>query len=538
MENSEVLRQIAYKSDNATLALLSSIPPLWTLLKPILEQPYTWYVRTSEAFDLPSELAWPGSANENWLQIYNILERTRTGNPFSEPAATLSRNGYNVTAVKLLLSMGFDPSIDRSYALTGAAAYGSPEVLQILLNDKRVDPAQQEDAFGEAAGNGRLDNMRFLLSNERTRTVIDDESLWESAFRLAIINDEIEAAQLVLDEASKAEVILYEGGGDAGLYDMIRDALEYSNLKTLQYLVDEQYVETGDDDWIKYSIDQDRPEVFRLLLGREEPSEYLEYAAREGGEEIVALILEDQELSEKDVLTAVRVALQSQSYDALRVLVADSRAVGVADIIVTALNKRGFQLGEGSELLSIIADMRTLDLSRLPSWIRRRMIVEHGREIVKPSAELAGVSEDEVERVLEIDTGDDYNTYHLEMLLQELASRRLEYGYYLDWIIKHATRADTNAEAKDLIGRAATSVLGSPRSADAMLSTRPTVHTSPEFTAYAGFFLLANTKSATVEDVNVDDTRACLDTIRHERGVTRDGLRLAGMLLGALTPRI
>ena len=101
-------------------------------------------------------------------------------------SSVLARNGYNLTAVKILLKWGYDPSVHNSYALSEAAGYGSPEVLQLLIDDPRIDPRKQEGALLNAAASGRVDNMRVLLANERTREVIEKESIWERRSRLQL----------------------------------------------------------------------------------------------------------------------------------------------------------------------------------------------------------------------------------------------------------------------------------------------------------------------------------------------------------------
>ncbi|CAH6419580.1 Hypothetical protein POVR2_LOCUS86, partial [uncultured virus] len=95
-----------------------------------------------------------------------------------------------------------------------------------------------------------------------------------------------------------------------------------------------------------------------------------------------------------------------------------------------------------------------------------------------------------------------------ERLLIEIVFKRLDLAYYLDWIIAQLPQLDlvTRSELRD----AARSV------------REPLAHTSPNFTAYSGFMLLAI-------ETNPD---TIMNTLQLE-GASPLGLERAGMLIGA-----
>ena len=95
-----------------------------------------------------------------------------------------------------------------------------------------------------------------------------------------------------------------------------------------------------------------------------------------------------------------------------------------------------------------------------------------------------------------------------DTFLRELILKRSSLEYYLDWMLDHL---------EDVMILAARSIL----------SSEPVIHDSDLFTAYRGFLLLA-----------LDDNgENVMRTLEQEQGVTQDGLKLAGMLVGAMTVR-
>jgi hypothetical protein len=108
-----------------------------------------------------------------------------------------------------------------------------------------------------------------------------------------------------------------------------------------------------------------------------------------------------------------------------------------------------------------------------------------------------------------------YNECHFEMLLREIVIKRLDFSYYLDWIIEHVSRPSTSREVRYLISSAAKSVL----------SDEEVIHSDDLFTAYSGFFLLANQRDKDIE--------AIINTLEDEEGVTREGIRKARMLISS-----
>src|SRR3989337_4123425 len=79
MQNSNLLRVILERSDDATLEVLSRTP-LWGQIKLELEDQNFWFQRTQSLVDLPPELNdwyYGDNSKQNWHQIYNIIATTR-----------------------------------------------------------------------------------------------------------------------------------------------------------------------------------------------------------------------------------------------------------------------------------------------------------------------------------------------------------------------------------------------------------------------------------------------------------------------------
>ena len=142
MEDPTVLKLIASRVDDTVLGSLSRIPSLWNVLLSELKNQFFWYERTAAAFNLPDEFQWEYGDNsqENWQQIFNILQSTKNEDPFAVNPyglSVLEKNGYNLLAVKLLLWMGYTPL--GMISVKQAIKYGDLAVVKLLLSDSRID---------------------------------------------------------------------------------------------------------------------------------------------------------------------------------------------------------------------------------------------------------------------------------------------------------------------------------------------------------------------------------------------------------------
>ncbi|CAH6421279.1 Hypothetical protein POVR2_LOCUS331 [uncultured virus] len=174
-----IVREVALRADDTVLELLSHIPTLWSIIRPELASQFWWYQRTAEAFELPATLEWDKTSKLNWHQIYNILVATRTGNPFdvvtdsrrrtrdrtaySAPSLpVLSLNGYNITAIKLLLEWGYRPN---ESTLVYVASYGTLEALLLLLGEEEISYSTLSQLVENSASEGNEDVLKYLLQD-------------------------------------------------------------------------------------------------------------------------------------------------------------------------------------------------------------------------------------------------------------------------------------------------------------------------------------------------------------------------------------
>lgn len=556
MENRDLFQAILQRADDATLAVLSRTP-LWTQIKPLLEDQNYWFQRTQSLVDLPPELSvweYGDNSKQDWHQIYNIIAVTRDGaNPFETDILAL--NGYNYIAMKWLLDAGkYDPSVEDSDALQGAAGIGTPETVQLLLSDSRIDPlvGDTESVIGarwaivRAAVDGRVDNIEVLLADDRIQAELATpagEKIKSRALIGAALQNKPEVVILLLSlwqykdfdlqqamlatarrDSLEALTLLYETESsrtDIGFWRvLVAQAAEHGSTRILDFLLDEQWIAAlfRDPDDLESlfdtAISNDQVNALISLSRKFNPgytsSEWLDRISRYGrGRNVIAKALEDEELTRTDIVLAIQNAVTDAGPEVLAVLLSDPRATNISGLLVGLLHTDASR-----EMARVILASDQLELEEVPLQLLQQ---------------LTGYNDDLSPVVPRI--CNDYNKCHVEVLLRELVVKQRDYIYYLDWLIDRMQRPTTRPEVRDLISGAATAVL----------TTEPTVHTSPEFTAYYGFFLFGTTESASLvrsspqgAEARKRDVALILDTLRLDADVTRDGIERAEKLLQAL----
>ena len=98
------------------------------------------------------------------------------GNVNCKPAFTYACKSGLADVVRLIINDGrVDPAADENNALRLASAYGHTGVVRLLLSDERVNPAAADDyAFGLASDNGHTEVVRLLLSDKRVKPATRD----------------------------------------------------------------------------------------------------------------------------------------------------------------------------------------------------------------------------------------------------------------------------------------------------------------------------------------------------------------------------
>ena len=161
-----------------------------------------------------------------------------------------------------------------------------------------------------------------------------------------------------------------------------------------------------------------------------------------------------------------------------------------------------------------------------------RYLLKRTRAPIRSASKLSGLTTAEILDILSVQTNNNFNKYHFEMLLREIVTVQADLDYYLSWLTRTIDKNIPRFGKKRELDRKkeenrSTSLL--LLSCIDSISTPFVVHTSDYFTAYSAFFLLANSKDR--------DVQAALRTIESEQGVTKDGLLKARLLLGAYDGR-
>lgn len=533
--NSDLLTLIAARSSNDVLGVLSGTA-LWDTIAPQLQNQHFWYLRTAAAINLPLELAeWEGNEDEDWHQIYNILVLTRDrGNPFKS-LDVLKRNGYNATAIKLLLELGYnlDPIRDGAI-LRDAAEIGNDVTVRLLLADGRMDPVWNitlgRFALAQAAEGGHLAVMHTLLDDPRVKAA--NMGIFRLALGGAGKTNQVKAAELLLDsrEYSPDDVgvpfAAASAVGSLGIMELIWERIKpvprgavYSALvgsviegrvDSLEWLL-ERVSDVDYNDLADAAIARDQPGPLRVLMkysGDLTPSYLLEHVRRESVE-VLKMILEDRSLTPAEIEAAIRHAVEQDLTSLLPILLADPRVQAPMSSLADLVNLNSIGTA------SILLEAKQTKLEDIP-WEE----VEYALNLIPESIgaitgahALSGVDKREIERRV-THTCRGYNVCHYDWLLREIILRRPTLEQVMDWLIEKQADPTTSHDTDQLLTDVAAYVL----------SGRSPVGKSSEFEAYYGFLRFA-----------LDANREVRKTLKQMRelGVSESGIEEAAILIGA-----
>ncbi|CAH6420288.1 Hypothetical protein POVR2_LOCUS115 [uncultured virus] len=174
------------------------------------------------------------------------------------------------------------------------------------------------------------------------------------------------------------------------------------------------------------------------------------------GQEIMSRILEHQSLNEIDIMRAIQMTGSDQP---MRVLLDDPRASNVGRMLIGLLYKEDMD----KEWYKVILRSKQISLDEVAP---HQLVELTSRQY--PS---------EVEELIMRDCY-SYNECHFELLLREIAIKRRDLAYYLDWLIESTATQTTSQEVRQLISSAAASAL----------SNESAKHSSDLFTAYSAFY--------------------------------------------------
>jgi ankyrin repeat protein len=206
----------------------------------------------------------------------NILQDTKNSTILFKESV---QHGYNVIAQFLLSHDLFDPSVCNyndcfnNTAIQIASYFGRTEVVQLLLNDNRIDPsAYNNNAIQKASSKGHVEVVRLLLSDNRVDPSADDNT----AIRWASKNGYVEVVQLLLSD-NRVDP-------SAGDNYAIQFASSNGHVEVVQLLLSDNRVDPSADDntAIRWASNNGHVEVVQLLLSdnRVDPSDCDNYTIR------------------------------------------------------------------------------------------------------------------------------------------------------------------------------------------------------------------------------------------------------------------
>lgn len=319
-------------------------------------------------------------------------------------------------------------------------------------------------------------------------------------------------------------------------------ASAYATSEILQLLIDDERIHPEDRNyWFEWAAGNGRVDNTKVLLQNKKTREVIDEdevsiltdsfgaAVRNNHLEAAEFVLD--EIARRDIAIyehgddhneMIVDAIRDSSPEMIKLLLDESLLdVRDSDWIETSVDADRpeiFMLLVGQE-----SPFEYLEMSRRknPGGKIVKYIEDRARSPIRSASQLSGLAEAEIEEMLiQVSKEGNYNRYHFEMLLSEIVIKQADIGYYLDWIITRTKHWHIEDHVIDLVGRAAASVIDGKK----------VVHYTDDFTAYSGFFLLANSPDRDVE--------AVLNTLRSEEGVTNEGLRRASLLLGAFDGRL
>ena len=119
------------------------------------------------------------------IEVVKVLLNDSRVNPAADTnyAIRLTAANGHVEVVKVLLAdPRVDPTADGNYAIRWAARNGHTEVVKVLLNDSRVNPADDNNyAIRWAAKNGHLEVVKVLLADPRVK-FFDEDGVMDNEF--------------------------------------------------------------------------------------------------------------------------------------------------------------------------------------------------------------------------------------------------------------------------------------------------------------------------------------------------------------------
>jgi ankyrin repeat protein len=143
--------------------------------------------------------------------------------------------GYLEIVELLLNDSRVDPSDDNNQAIRKACCFGHYKIVELLLNDSRVDPsANYNEAIRKACCYGYFEIVKILLNDSRVDPSDDDNQ----AIRKACCYGDYEIVKLLLNDSRVDPSANYN--------EAIRKACCYGHYKIVELLLNDSRVDPSD----------------------------------------------------------------------------------------------------------------------------------------------------------------------------------------------------------------------------------------------------------------------------------------------------
>lgn len=257
------------------------------------------------------------------LEVVKLLLRdARTGRvndqSMNEAFVNACRQGFQ-EIVGFLLAKGLDPSLNDSCGFRAAASSGHANILEMLLDDGRVNPvALNHEAFIKACSNGHTESVRLLLKLSSTDAAArDNEAIKQSASKgyKSIV-------QMLLEKGNNVNP-------GVAFSLPLRKAVSRGSTEIVKLILNDKRSNASacDNEAIQQACKNGYPEIVELLL--KEPtvnpatnlSQCLKDACENGHLKVVKMLLADGRVDPShNENYALHLAMQNRHYEIARIL--------------------------------------------------------------------------------------------------------------------------------------------------------------------------------------------------------------------------
>ena len=223
----------------------------------------------------------------------------------------------------LLQDPRVNPSVNDNIPIKYASEYGFTNIVERLLRDPRVDPsAEKQYALKEACKNNHIETANVLLRHPRVDPSVDEQAILRNA--------------CMKGQTKVAQVLLQDSRVDPSVKNQIclHNAVTTKNIELVRLLLQDARIDPSKDHLfaVQIAVDLGAVEILEILLQdtRVDPSIHdqhlLKDTIRKGKNSIVQILLKDRRVDPSvDKQWALRTAIGSNDAQLLEILFTDDR---------------------------------------------------------------------------------------------------------------------------------------------------------------------------------------------------------------------